>query len=337
MSGAVRISPVNPLDHARGIVELFRSHETPQFASYFDRVYPAAVAGGARSWIGLDEAGQVVMHMVCFVNQFVLDGATVRGGLLANFMVAAPYRTVTPALSLVRQLVREAREFGDLDLIYTNPNAASHAVLRLGGLQQVAEVERFVYPTGDDSPALHVATGVYGLVGRLRAGNAWSREPLSRPADDPVGQTPLESARPGHLSPLRTRDQLARRLAGFPADGDRWLVVEGPTGPRAAFLTGPSDVAGAVDLHASWTGIGADLGSFLPHLAAVVRRTGARRLAALSLRESAVAHDLERGGFRARGVAGPLDAVALTPLGTKALGAVSRWDLHAVDLDGRIS
>jgi hypothetical protein len=337
MSGHVRISPVNPLDHAQGIVDLFRDHETPQFAAYFNRVYPGAVAEGARSWIGLSDGGEVVMHMACFVNRFVLDGSLVRGGQLANFMVAASHRTVTPALSLVRQLVREAREFGDLDLLYTNPNAASHAVLRLGGLQSVAEVERFVYPTGDDSPALHVATGVYGMIGRLRARTSWPRTPTWRPADDPVGQTPPDAGPPGHLTPLRTRDQLARRLAGFPAHGDRWLVVEGMSRPRAAFLTGPSDVAGAVDLHASWTEVGADLWPYLPHLAAEMRRNGARRLTALGLRDSALSRDLERGGFKARGVAGPLDAVALTPLGTKALADVSRWDLHAVDLDGSIA
>ena len=333
----MRVCPVNPLDHASGIKELFRAHETPQFAAYFDRVYEGAVAGGARSWIGIDDGGELVMHMACFVNRFLMDGSPVSGGLLANFMVATRHRTVTPALTLARQLVRDTRDFGDLDFLYTNPNAASHAVLGLAGLKPVAQVERFVYPTQDANPLLHLATAFYQFTGRALAGFPSGAPFTTRPADDAVGRTPASAARAGRLTPLRTIDQLARRMPGFPAPEDQWLVSEREGRARAAFLLGRPDEASNMDLQAAWSDGDLNLARLLPQVAGAARSRGAHRLVAWSLAESSLARELARGGFRARGIAGPLDAIPLTPLGERVVAAASQWDLHGIDLDGGIA
>lgn len=333
----MQIIAVNPLDHAEGIKALFQAHDTPQFAAYFDRVYPGAVAGGARSWIGIDETGDLVMHMACFVNQFVLDGTPVRGGLLANFMVASRHRTVTPALTLARQLVREARAFGDLDFLYTNPNAASHAVLGFAGLKAVAQVERLVYPTGDANPILDLGTVLYQVAGRLRAATSGRTKISRHPVDDAVGRTPPSAGKAGRLTPLRTEDQLARRLPGYPAAGDSWLAMQRDGRSLAAFLLGTADNARNVDLHAAWIDTGQDLARLTPALARESRRAGGRRLVAYGVAGSLLVAELVRGGFKARGTVGPLDAIALTTSGERALAAVARWDMHGIDLDGGIA
>lgn len=333
----MQIIAVNPLDHADGIKALFKAHETPQFAPYFDRVYPGAVAGGARSWIGIDETGELVMHMACFVNEFLLDGTPVRGGLLANFMVASRHRTVTPALTLARQLVREARAFGDLDFLYTNPNAASHAVLGFAGLKPVAQVERLVYPTGDANPFVDFGTLLYRVTGRLRAGPGGHAEMTRHPVDGAVGRTPSSVFRAGHLTPLRTEDQLARRLPGYPAASDAWFAMQREGRTVAAFLLGSLDGGRNVDLHAAWAEAGQDFWQLVPAVARQARRMGGRRLVAYGVAGSLLVAELVRGGFKARGTVGPLDSIALTARGERALAAVARWDLHGIDLDGGIA
>lgn len=333
----MQIIAVNPLDYADGIKALFKAHDTPQFASYFDRVYPGAVAGGARSWIGIDETGELVMHMACFVNQFQLDGSPVRGGLLANFMVASRHRTVTPALTLTRQLVREARAFGDLDFLYTNPNAASHAVLGFAGLKPVAQVERLVYPTGDANPFLDFGTILYQVAGQLRAGSGGRAKVTRHPVDHATGRTPSSASHAGRLTPLRTEDQLARRLPGYPAAGDAWFTMERDGSTIAAFLLGTTDSARNVDLHAAWTAEGQDFARLIPSLARRARSLGGRRLVAYGVAGSLLVADMLRGGFKARGTVGPLDAIALTATGERALAAVARWDMHGIDLDGGIA
>jgi hypothetical protein len=333
----MQIIAVNALDHADGIKALFTAHDTPQFASYFDRVYPGAGAGGARSWIGIEETGDLVMHMACFVNQFQLDGAPVRGGLLANFMVASRHRTVTPALTLTRQLVRDARAFGDLDFLYTNPNAASHAILGFAGLKPVAQVERLVYPTGDANPFLDLGTLMYQVSGQLRAGPFDQAEITRHPVDDAVGRTPSSASHAGRLTPLRTEDQLARRLPGFPADGDAWFTMERDGRAIAAFLLGTADCKRNVDLHAAWTVEGQDLSRLAPSVARRARLIGGRRLVAYGVAGSLLVAEMVRGGFKPRGTVGPLDAIALTAAGERALAAVTRWDMHGIDLDGGIA
>ena len=78
------ITAVNPLDHAEGIKQLFLDHERPEFPAFFDRAYAAGVRAGGVSWIGLDGAGHIVMHVACFPQRFRFGEREVVGGLMAE-------------------------------------------------------------------------------------------------------------------------------------------------------------------------------------------------------------------------------------------------------------
>ena len=94
------IAAVDALPYEREIKQLFLAHERPEFPDFFDRTYPAAVAQGARSWVGRDATGRLVMHIACVPRRFRFGTRDVVGGLLVNLMVASEHRTFFPALAL---------------------------------------------------------------------------------------------------------------------------------------------------------------------------------------------------------------------------------------------
>src|SRR5438477_12269213 len=96
------ITAVNPLDHETDIKQLFVTHERADFASFFDRAYPAGVRAGGVSWIGRKRAGQVVMHVACFPQPFRFGERAGVGRLMINARVARASPSLFPARAMTR-------------------------------------------------------------------------------------------------------------------------------------------------------------------------------------------------------------------------------------------
>src|SRR5205807_2338017 len=115
------------------IKQLFVAHGRPEFPGFFARAYEPAVRAGGVSWLGRDDAGQVVMHVGCFPRRFRFGTRDVVGGLLVNALVAESYRSFFPARALMRRARGDIEARGDIDFLYTDPRDTWFTFSQNGG------------------------------------------------------------------------------------------------------------------------------------------------------------------------------------------------------------
>jgi hypothetical protein len=328
-TASVVVGAVNPLDHAREIKNLFLAHARPEFPDFFDRTYPNAVAQGATSWLGRDPNGRVVLHIACLPRRFRFEDREVRAGLLANLVVATPYRTFFPALALVQRLVQDSKERGALDFLYADPNDESRALLRGIRFIRIGTLQRSVLPVRD--PSVLLDAGVRFFHALLGVGLGVGRPASLRP--QPAAQFRAEAISvPGPGSPRLAayHDQAlyVSRLKGYPGECDWWL-----RNPRVALLVRGPDESGLAALHAMRWASPLPLGAVLRDLIAELRRRGCERLQVMTVAESALGRGLRRCGFMPRSERIPLFALPLTPLGEECVRDVRDWGITDLDCD----
>lgn len=331
----LEIVSVNPLERAEDIKELFRAHARPEFPEFFDRAYPIAAARGARSWVGLDSRGAVVMHSARFTRRFQLNGDEVVGGLLVNVMVAEGHRTFFPAAMLLARVVEDSKREGEIDFLYADPNERGRAVGRTRGFVTIGHLNRFVLPVSARGP-LDLGIRAYHWARRRRRGRgAWTL--VAHAAADfdaaPYERSPGQS---GRLLSIRGSSLFAERLAGYPTAADHWLAFDqedGGSGPRTLLLARGPEEGGRVKLHAVWSDPAVPLACTVGPLLRWLRTVGARAVEAMALEESPLGRDLDRAGFFARADRVPVLARALTDRGRLAMQAAPAWDLMGLDCD----
>lgn len=327
--GALTIRAVDPLAYADGIKALFAAHGRADFAAFFDAAYPTAVRAGARSWIALDAAGAVVMHVACFVHHFRQGALRLSGGLRANLMVAGPYRRYFPARALLTRLVADCRAERRLDFVYGAPNRGAVNVLEAAGFRVVGRMQRFVLPLAGASRSARLATSAYLALCRARQPRLALPPELVAAADFDVGACELPPGESPRLRAEHPAHVYGWRLPGYPAAADRWARFGGEA---AALLRGP-DAQGTVtlvDLHAPPE---RPLGALVHRLVPALRRLGATRLQTAALADSQHARELRRAGFLGREW-NPMLALALSARGESALRSPRQWQLTPLDYDG---
>jgi hypothetical protein len=336
-TGGLTINRVNPLEYANGIKQLFLAHERPEFAAFFDRAYPDAVAAGATSWVGLDEDGCVRAHIAQFPHEFLFGRRTVRGSLLVNVMVAKQYRTFWPALTLVRRALNDSKQAGSVDFIYTDPNESALAILRAAGFRPVGALRRFVLPLTDGRRSVDLAIRLYHLVGRWRARTPplVLIEKRAGELEEALERAPSERD-VRSLLPVRGVSLYRRRLAGYPGPGDCWYTFHSPDSRDAAIgrtlVRGPDSRGLAVVCVLECEPVTL-LSSVLVTLAHRLRHNGAAWLEICVMAESQAASEVRRAGFLPRQERTPVVALPLTALGAEAIAAGSEWRLLPIDLD----
>jgi hypothetical protein len=332
---SLAISCANPLQHASAIKELFVAHERPEFPEFFDRAYPSAVRGGGKSWIGMDETQRVVMHIGLFPQRFVLGDQTVIGGLLVNLMAARSYRTIFPALALLRRVVADSQAAGDVDFLYGDPNARAAGVLKAVGLEPVGELDRFAFPLASRHRLKDLAIRAYQRLMYMRSGDERLDAVAHAAAQFDVASLERPMGKTPSLRPFRPAELYRRRLAGYPSTTDHrftfhWAGDEASPWAAALVRELPDGVAHLVSLTRAPS---VQLGSVVPALATWLRRRGAERLWCSALVGTSLARELSRAGFVARHEPAPLVARALTDRGAAALRAVGSWEITDLDCD----
>lgn len=332
---ALNIVCVNPLDHAESIKELFRSHDRPEFPEYFDRAYPSAVRNGAKSWIGADSDGRVMMHVARFSRRFALGDHTGVAGLLVNLMVAQEHRTFLPALTLLRKAVADSKAARDIDFLYGDPNPRAERLLRAAGLVRIGTLERFVLPLADPRWYADVGVRLYLTLLRLRArrprlaGKSYAAQHFDADAlERPLRQAPT-------LRPFRPTELYHERLPAFPGPTDTWFTFQengGSVRPAAAVLVrGESDRS--VQLVSLTRDPAVPVFAIVPALAASMRDARYRQLWISALSEGEFARELKRAGFFLRHKNSPVMACPVTDLGGQAVRLAERWEITDLDCD----
>ena len=329
---------MNPLEFSAEIKQLFLAHERPEFPAFFDRTYPDAVADGAASWVGRDVQGRICAHIAQFPRPFRFGSREARGSLLANLMVAQAHRSVWPALSLVRGLLRDSREFGTVDFLYGDPNEKALAILKAVGFRSVGELRRFVLPLTDQRRSVDLGIRLYHLLGRVKAKSASLVVTAQRAGDIPAGSEPfIDAATDVHaLRPGARPSVFRHRLAGYPGLNDWWYTLRrrgsggGPVG--AALVRGPDSRGLSVVCALQFESL-ALVSSVLVSLAGALREGGAERLEISVMAGSQLAREVRRAGFVPRQDCIPVVAMPLSPLGTEAIAVGAEWRVLPVDLD----
>ena len=331
------ITAVNPLDHEKDIKQLFVNHERPEFPSFFDRAYPAGVRAGGVSWIGRDHAGNVVMHVACFPQQFRFGNDEVVGGLMMNALVARSHRSFFPAHALIGRAKADTKARGDIDFVYTDPNQQAKAVMDMCGFAKVGSLARYLLPVGDrrwlvDRSIQLVHAGVR-VVTRSRRDAAL----VARPAagfstadfEAPSGESP-------RLRPYHSSARYQMRMVGYPAASDWWFTLSrngDSSAPAAGLLVRGPDPSGLAVLHAVRTSPGVALADLMHGLVAGLRSRGCTRLQVWTVAESLFAAELRRAGFVRREDAASIVATALTTTGEAVLRSVHLWEITSLDCD----
>jgi hypothetical protein len=335
-ASGLTIECVNPLAHGEEIKQLFLAHERPEFPDFFDRGYRDAVADGGTSWVGRDERGRLCAYIARFPSTFLFGDRIVRGGLLANVMVATAYRTFWPALALVRRVVNDSRQSASVDFLYTDPNESAASVLRAVGFRSVGVLRRFVLPLTDRRRSVDLGIWLYHLIGRVRARTTplVVAEQRGSEAPEALDQAPTGATR--SLRPVQGASLYRRRLAGYPSPNDCWYTFHStgsqgvPVGRALVRRTDSHGLAMVCALQCEpmtlWS-------SVLVALAQRLREGGAARLEVYVMAESPAASDARRAGFSPREERIPVVALPLTALGAEVSAAGSDWRLQPVDLD----
>jgi hypothetical protein len=331
---SVEITRTNPLDHASEIKHLFLTHDRPEFPEFFDRAYPSAVRSGARSWIGMD-TDRLVLHVAQFPHLFAFGEQTVVAGLLANLMAAKSHRTFLPAVNLLGRMTEESRAEAAFDFLYRDPSMAAKAVFAAAGFSTVGMLDRFVLPLAGGSWYTDAVVRLYGLVLRL---GAWRRrlgvkrhEASSFDAD--AFERPIGTA--SGLRPFRPSALYHQRLPGYPSSADYWFTFHSNRGSApasaAVFVRGSAD--GTARLLTVSRPPDLPITAIVPALAKALRRLGYSRLWIFTLTGTHFAHELIRAGFVPRNDKAPFIALALTEVGSQALGSFATSEITELDCD----
>jgi hypothetical protein len=331
----VEIRCANPIDHETAIKNLFTSNERPEFPEFFDRAYPSAVREGARSWIGLDSTGEIVLHMARFPRRFSLGDRTLVGGLLVNLMAAKSHRKTFPVLALLRRVIADSAADDSLDFLYGDPNPQAHSVLQIVGLTGIGSLERFAFPVAGGPWPADLGLRAYHW---LRASTARrdSLTAMEHPADRfdlapfvrPLGESSA-------LRPFRPPEAFQQRLPGYPSAADRWFTFHrgGSATPAVAALL----VRRIEDRVAHIVSITSEPSipptALIPPLTRALRDAGFERAWLWTTVDSSLGRELKRAGFIPRNNTNPLLGKALTPAGEEVVRCSQKWEITDLDCD----
>jgi len=337
----VRVRRADPVSDRDAILAVLR-RSLPQAAieARQDWLYRENPCGPALVWVAEDEAtGTVVGTSAAQPRRMWVDGRDVAALDLSDFAVDAAYRTLGPAVQLLRATLEPVRD-GRFAFSYDHPNrnmAAPYA--RVGG-REIGPMRRWIRLL-DLRPVLRrragpLAAGVAGPVAnlalalrdRLPRGRASCRvAPLEGPFTDEFDRLDerLRDLRP--VTGRRSAAYLAWRYGRHPIWKHETLVARDASGlcGFAVFRRpAPEDPLGVTELHA------ADDGTRAALVAALVRagrERGAYALCAQALGGSETERVLRALGFHPREIdTGPVVFPSPSdPAGARALAPENWW------------
>jgi hypothetical protein len=260
----------------------------------------------------------------------------VSGALLGNLMVATPYRTFWPGVSLMRRAVTDLRDAATADFLYADPNELARPVGEAAGVRRVAELRRCVLPLRDRRPGVGAGIRAYRALRRWQAGAAPLIATERAPGDEPAPEDLLPVGDPRSLRPVRSTSIYRGRLADYPTPHDRWYAFH-EDGAQSrligrALVRGP-DADGLVVLCVWECEPLALLGSLLTALGDRLHALGGARVESYVMAGSRVEREFRRAAFVPREEVVPLLARPLTTIGSEIVEGASEWRVLPIDLD----
>jgi hypothetical protein len=330
------IQRVNPLEVAESLKSLFAT-ESAALAAVVDRAYPDYARTGGASWVGVDSAGHVQLNVTLVPHEYDFRGRTVRAGMLANEVAGKNYRWFFPAVSLVKQLVRDVSREVDVDFLCADPQPTAAAVSKAAGLDELGAMDRFVIPLTDVRRPCAIAARAYSTALRLRFGLGAARCTIVDATEYDLERFGSPRGTSTRVRPYHSASMYRRRLEGYPGPDYVWCEFRS-RGARSGDADAAVLLQDLIDRRVAhvWTirrAPGVGLQALIPGLIRVARERGAHRLEVEAVRGSALAGELLHIGFRQRRDLVPLFGKAITAAGAAVLGAIQDWEITAFDMD----
>jgi hypothetical protein len=286
----------------------------------------------------VDDAGQVQLNCTLLRHEFDFRGQTVRGGVLGHTVASKQYRWFFPSVVLVRRLLHDVSQDGELDFVYTDPQPSAAGVSKSAGLDQVAALDRFVIPVSDDRLSRALAARAYAAAIRLRVGFAAATCTTVDSTAFDVDRFDRPIGTSSRLRPYHSDSLYRRRLQGYPGPGYAWCEFRlagqrRAKQPDAAVLLEGPDERHVIHICAIRRAPGVALSPLVPGLLRAARDRGAHRLQVETVRESDFAGELLGMGFRRRGDLLPVFGKATTPVGEEVLKAMHEWEITTFDME----
>lgn len=340
----VRVRQGDPVSDRDAILAVLRRN-LPQAAieARQDWLYRENPCGPALVWVAEDvAAGAIVGTSAAQPRRMWVDGSDVAALDLSDFAVDAAYRTLGPAVQLLRATLEPVRD-GRFAFSYDHPNRNMVAPYARVGGREIAPMRRWIRPL-DLRPVLRrragpVVAAVAGPLANLalavrdrarRARASCRVAPLEGPFTDEFDRLDERLRRLRPVTGRRSAAYLAWRYGRHPIWRHETLVARDGTGLLgfAVFRRPkPEDPLGVTELHAADPGVRAALADAL---AGVARERGAYALCAQTLVGSETERVLAALGFRPRETdTGPVVfASPSDPAGARALEPESWWMLE---------
>lgn len=334
---SLSVEGIEPLAKVPELLQLFRDNGEPLIADFIQRAYPVLAKAGARSWIGHDAAGRVVMHIARFRHTYQFGTEELAGGLLGNLMVDAAHRTFFPAMSLVRRLVEETRRSRAVDFLYADPHNGAPAVLKAAGFRPLGTLRRFILPVSDHRAPISLALSVWhGARGMRAAARDLPAEARPASAFAPTW-TEVPAGVSNRLRPVRPADWYRNRLGGFPSARDWWMVVDATPGGSpavAALVRGVKEPAGLFTLCALHRDPSLAVRTAVAAILPALRERGCTRLQIWTMSESEFAAELRAAGFSDRfDDDSPVVVLPITERGEEVAASPAMWETTHIDYD----
>ncbi|MHC4134524.1 MAG: GNAT family N-acetyltransferase [Planctomycetota bacterium] len=347
-SREIRIHQVDPsADGAAIRAVLERNLPDAARAERFDWHYRANPDGPALVWLAQDAAGTPVGTSAAYPRRMHVDGRTVQALNLSDFAVDTAYRSLGPALQLLRATLEPVRS-GEYAFSYDFPSESMRALYRRMGGLDLGRKERWVRPV-DLRPIAKRKMGggivgsVVGAAGQaaLRARDALSGvragleiEPL---AGDCGAEFDALDDRLGRLRPVtgvRDAEYLNWRYSRSPLAGYMILCArrDGDLKGFVVLCTGDPEVVAVLDLFAP-EGDGIRRG-LIAGAVEFARRRGAEALWMQVLADSGSAHAAQALGFVKRDdTEGPVPFAAPDSPHRATLAEADNWWITGGDRD----
>jgi hypothetical protein len=112
----------------------------------FEWMNQANPAGNTMWFFAIDKENHDLAGTISLMpKELLLNGRTIRAGILGDFMVGKKYRVFGPALHLIKEAIASMKNLG-LELIYTIPNNGSKKLLERAGFIDIDSLYYLVRP-----------------------------------------------------------------------------------------------------------------------------------------------------------------------------------------------
>jgi hypothetical protein len=148
------------------ILEFWQKYlpETPP--RRFEWLYNGNPAGKTIWFLAINKDNHDLAGTISIMpKELLVDGRTIRAGILGDFMVGSKYRVFGPALSLLKKAITSVKDLG-LEFIYTIPNNASKKLLERAGFLGIDSLYYLVRPINVQH---HIKKYANSLVGKIIA------------------------------------------------------------------------------------------------------------------------------------------------------------------------